>query len=148
MAVYFFYLLEIEFYTVSSIDNSAPDLVHFLQVRSLLNQLSPELFVKLSRLYHCLLTESNMIIKSNNLNEIVFLFFILLEFILYYLFKTVNNKFFNKWWRKSFSPNKLLICFCVLMYLFHVKESEWNVEFGALGKFLYSLIIHSLYLMN
>lgn len=59
-------------------DDLTSCVVELLQIRCFFHQFCPKLLVQFGRLEHCLLTERNMIIKANDLDEVIFLILILL----------------------------------------------------------------------
>lgn len=84
-----------------------------------------------------------MVIETNDLNQIGLFFLAFLQFFLNDLFEAIDDELLNEAGRCLFCIYKLFICFGILFELLHVKEGERNVKFGAIGKLLDALLIHT-----
>lgn len=78
MAVYLVDLCIIQADSVHYRDDFTSRFVEFFKVRHFLDQLGPELLVELSGMDHCFFTERNVVIESNDFDEVAFFLFALL----------------------------------------------------------------------
>lgn len=142
----FFDLIIILFHHIYSLGDFGSNVVELLQIWSLLLEFCPEIFVQTSRSDHGFFTKRDMIIKSDDFNQINS---VLLPPIFFQVFpndflKSIDNELFFEGGLSFQGITKLLISFVLVLQFFQQKESERYPQPSAIGVLLDTQFIHPL----